>query len=169
MHNSVWFKSPIFADVMRFFVCLVLMMVYLVVICFWSDEVTIKFGRLNESICECSWYELPMETQRLLPIMLMNIQRPVNMKGYMNVRCTRESVKLVIIHHIKHNWWKIKFSHFLFVSWKQDNQCCCFLFYGVARVQWLNYCHMKWIKLSMKSLIGFWKRNFYLHLKLKHW
>lgn len=94
-------QSSTVTDVMRFFVCLAVMMVYLVVLCFWSDEVTFKFGLINGKICECSWYKFPMKTQRLLPVLLMNVQKPVYIEGYMNVRCTRESVKIVIFYDRK--------------------------------------------------------------------
>lgn len=84
------------ADILRLFVCLSVMMIYLVLLCLMGDDVTIRFCQVHDSFWECSWYELPFPTQKLLPVILNAAQKPVFIKGYMNMRCTRESIKKVI-------------------------------------------------------------------------
>lgn len=84
------------ADILRLFVCLSVMMIYLVLLCLLGDDVTIRFRQVHDSIWECSWYKFPLDTQKLLPMILMAAQKPVFIKGYMNMQCTRESVKKVV-------------------------------------------------------------------------
>lgn len=64
-------------------------------LCVFGDETTTKFEKVYGSICKCAWYEFPMETQKVLPLMLRIAQQPVHLRGYMNVRCTREFMKAV--------------------------------------------------------------------------
>lgn len=60
-----------------------------------GDDVTIGFRTVHDSIWECTWYELPLQSQKLFPMMLAAAQKPVYIEGYMNTRCTREAVKKV--------------------------------------------------------------------------
>lgn len=71
------------------------MMMYLVVLCLMGDDVTISFRHVNDSIWECAWYGLSLKSQKLLPLMLVSAQKQIYIKGYMNMRCTRQSVKNV--------------------------------------------------------------------------
>lgn len=71
-------------------------MIYLVELCFLGNEVTLKYAEISDVICNCSWYKFPLSTQKLLPMFLIAAQKPIYIKGYMNVKCTRESVKKVI-------------------------------------------------------------------------
>lgn len=98
-------------EVLRFFVCLSVMMIYLIELCFLGNEVTIKFAEVNDVICNCCWYKFPLNTQKLLPLTLRAAQKPVYIKGYMNVQCTRESVKKVSSSHLSrlHDFRKITF------------------------------------------------------------
>lgn len=82
-------------DFIRLFICLMITMNYIFMLCVFGDETTTKFEKMYGSICKCSWYEFPIETQKVLPLVLRTAQQPVHLRGYMNVRCTREFMKAV--------------------------------------------------------------------------
>lgn len=84
------------ADICRLFVCFAVMKMYIVVLCLFGDDVTKRFAEAIDSIYLCSWDEFPLDSQKLFPMVLMLAQKPVYIHGYMNVRCTRESIKIVI-------------------------------------------------------------------------
>lgn len=77
-------------DMLRLFVCLSVVLIYVIVLCLFGYEVTLRFDEINDSIYRCGWTELPLNVQRLLPTMMMISQNPVYIEGYFNDPCTRE-------------------------------------------------------------------------------
>lgn len=77
-------------DMLRLFVCLSVVLIYLIVLCLFGYEVTIRFAEIDDSIYECGWTELPLNVQRLLQTMMAISQNPVFIEGYFNDQCTRE-------------------------------------------------------------------------------
>lgn len=60
--------------------------------------VTQKFVEVNHGLFECDWYLFPIEIQRkYLPIILMNTQKTVKLRGFGNIDITRETFKKVSI------------------------------------------------------------------------
>lgn len=87
-HNNV--------DVMRLIVFLSAALLYITYLCLFGEKVTTQFDKVNYSIDQCSWYEFPMEMQRILPMMLMMAQKPVFIEAaYLNIGCSREQLKKV--------------------------------------------------------------------------
>lgn len=82
-------------DVLRAISCLVIVMNIPSVLCLTGDDVRAQFEMVNDLFDECGWYEFPLNTQKLLPMMLIMIQKPVYIQGYMNTRCTRDAFKTV--------------------------------------------------------------------------
>ena len=57
--------------------------------------VTGSFADLNDAIYQLDWYTFPSEIQRMLPTLMINAQQEVNIKGFGNVLCTRETFQKV--------------------------------------------------------------------------
>lgn len=70
-------------------------MTYISVLCMFGDETTNQFELVYRKVCECPWNELSLEAQKLFPIILMAVERPVYLKGFMSVKLTREFMKAV--------------------------------------------------------------------------
>lgn len=69
--------------------------------CEFGEFVMNQFGKFNDQLCQCNWYLLPIEIQRILVIAMLNTQQPVIIRGIANAMCTREVFK------------KVQFSFFL--------------------------------------------------------
>lgn len=63
--------------------------------CDFGENVTSRFLSINDVIYECHWYSFPEEVQRILPIIMVSAQKPVYIKGFGNILCTRENFKKV--------------------------------------------------------------------------
>lgn len=70
-------------------------MTYIAVLCVFGDETTARFERIFKSICKCPWNEFTLKIQKLLLMMLMIAEKSVHLKGYINVKCTRQFMKTV--------------------------------------------------------------------------
>lgn len=74
---------------------LVLTLVWLYLMCNAGEEVTNHFLEISNLIYKCPWDELPIKLQRYIPHMIAVAQRPVYIEGMGNLRCTRETFKMV--------------------------------------------------------------------------
>lgn len=83
-------------DVMRLIVFLSAALLYIAYLCLFGEKVTSQFDKINYSIGQCSWYDFPMEMQRILPMMSMIAQCPVLVEAaYLHIGCSREVLKKV--------------------------------------------------------------------------
>lgn len=64
-------------------------------ICESGERVRFQFEMFAEEFERCNWYKLTIEMQRIYMMFLADIQRPVNIKSYAGVRCTRDTLKNV--------------------------------------------------------------------------
>lgn len=66
---------------------------------FFSCELGHRFSDavdgVNDEFCKTKWYLFPIEIQRLLPTLMLCIQKPVAIKCFGNVRASREQYKMV--------------------------------------------------------------------------
>lgn len=85
-------------NVLRFVISLVILTIYLSVLCFFGDEVNTQFENIQNWIYYCNWLNYPFKVQRLIPTMLIVAGKPIYIQGFMNVRCTRESVRKVVFN-----------------------------------------------------------------------
>lgn len=101
LKSFIYFKQALdnegSVDVLRTICCLILCMNIPLVFCFNGDDVSTKFEEINVAFIECGFYQFPLNMQKLLPIMLMMIQKPVYIGGYMDTHCTRAAFKMVIM------------------------------------------------------------------------
>lgn len=84
------------ANALRFAISLVILTIYLSVLCFFGDEVNTQYENIQNEIYDCDWLEYPLKVQKLIPTILIVAEKPVYIQGFMNVRCTRESIRKVI-------------------------------------------------------------------------
>lgn len=92
-----------------------------------GDDVTISFRTVHDSLWECTWYEMPLSSQKIFPMILAAAQKPVYIEGYLNTQCTRESVKKVQ-NSIKLEPTNNTFLYLILIVVER----CCFLFHGVT-------------------------------------
>lgn len=61
--------------------------------CYYGEQLTNGFFELKRAIYECDWYRLPLEMQKMIPIIGINIQQPVYLEGLAHTYCTLETFK----------------------------------------------------------------------------
>lgn len=61
-----------------------------------GENVSNRFGNINDTIYYCDWYSFPIEIQRLLPTIMVSTQEAVIIQGFANLSCTRDAFKKVI-------------------------------------------------------------------------
>lgn len=68
--------------------------------CNFGEMVTQKYIEVNHAFFECNWYLFPIEIQRhYMPMILMNTQQTVILRGFGNIDITRETFKKVSNEH----------------------------------------------------------------------
>lgn len=63
--------------------------------CNFGNDVTTRFSSLNVTIFHSPWYSMPADVQQYLRLMIVNTQKPIYMKGFANIDCTRDIFKKV--------------------------------------------------------------------------
>ena len=66
------------------------------IFCQLGEMVSGKFMDLSETIYQLEWYNFPPEIQRILIILLINTEEPVEFVAYGNIVCSCETYKKVI-------------------------------------------------------------------------
>lgn len=73
-----------------------------------GGTVTTQFDGIDETLWNCSLFEFPRNIQKYLPFLLSNTHKPVHIRGFMNVKCTREFLKQAILKQNQINDFLIK-------------------------------------------------------------
>lgn len=102
-------------------------------LCHFGDSVSTSFDKLNDTLFECDWYLFPNKLQRSFLTTAIAAQKPISIKGFGNVTCTRHSFKEVSkkLRSIQHIWFLIKLLLLGFTHW-------IFVFYGIAEIWKVN-------------------------------
>lgn len=77
-----------------------------IVLVFWSfaqimlfcelgERLTDRFEKINDEILQCDWYTLPIQVQKILPMILGSTQQPFVINVFGSIRCSRETFKVV--------------------------------------------------------------------------
>lgn len=82
-------------DAIRLVVMVIFVLLYNITLCLIGDTLTTRFEKVSETLYACSLNEFPANIQRVIPMTLAMIQKPVYIEGFMNVRCTREALQKV--------------------------------------------------------------------------
>lgn len=64
-------------------------------ICELCHRVTQGFNEINDQLQEYNYLLFPVEIHRLIPIMVIFVQQPVDFKFFGSISCSRESFKQV--------------------------------------------------------------------------
>lgn len=64
-------------------------------LCNFGEDTSNRFIALSDSIYMKSWQYCPLDEQKLFPFMIMIGQKPVYMKGFAKLTCSRETFKKV--------------------------------------------------------------------------
>ena len=82
-------------------------------LCELASRMSIGFEDINDLIDQFDWYLMPLETQQMLPLIMVNAQQPVGFQCFGSFACNRDLFKKVIFDSTK---------------WKQisPHAACCF-------------------------------------------
>lgn len=65
------------------------------IICEMGQRISYAFDEIGEMIWDMKWYLHSNKIQKLLPIIINAVQKPVAIKFFGSVTCSRESLKKV--------------------------------------------------------------------------
>lgn len=82
-------------DLIRPIFLLLSCFVQIFLICDFGHKVCNQFIALEDSIYRINWYLLPIDLQRFLLIIMIASQKSVEIRGFGNISCTRETFKKV--------------------------------------------------------------------------
>lgn len=63
--------------------------------CDFGERVSNRFDVIDDVLCQFEWYDLPLEVQKMLPIIMMSTQQTVVFKGFGNIWLLREVFRQV--------------------------------------------------------------------------
>lgn len=86
---------------MRIMVYIHVQVIYFAILCFFGDHLASRFDEIHRAICLIVWNELPIEVQKMLPLMLNDTQERNYVRGFMNVECSREAFKKVYKKYVE--------------------------------------------------------------------
>lgn len=67
--------------------------------CELGQRMTDAFDEINDTLDQSNWYLLPIEFQRILPMIMVNAQQPVFLECFGSIGCTRDVFKNVRIKY----------------------------------------------------------------------
>lgn len=62
-----------------------------------GEQVCTHFEAIHDTLLESEWYSLPIEIQKLLPVLMMTTQQPVSVSGFANTILAWETFRKVIL------------------------------------------------------------------------
>lgn len=69
--------------------------VLLFILCYAGEEVSATFEDVADEIYQCEWDSFPYQIRRILPIVMIVAQDPVQIKGYGGIPCSLDRYKKV--------------------------------------------------------------------------
>lgn len=80
----------------QFLVCALIILTDVSLFCLFGQETTENYEDIYRTMCShLMWYEFPLDIQKLIPLILVNAEEPVYLKGYFALCCTRDFMKSV--------------------------------------------------------------------------
>lgn len=67
----------------------------LLLACELAGRLSYRFENVNDLIDQFDWYAFPLEMQKILPVMMMNAQQPVEVKSFGSIASNRETFRKV--------------------------------------------------------------------------
>lgn len=84
-----------FVDIWRLLIYILVQVTFFAMLCFSGDHLTSRLAKIHNAIYSIAWNELPLDIQKLVPLLLNGTQEAHYIRGLMNVECSRESFKRV--------------------------------------------------------------------------
>lgn len=63
--------------------------------CWFGDEVTSSFANIGDSAFMADWLHYPVRLHQGIQMMIQSSQKPVHMRGFSTIYCTRDVFKKV--------------------------------------------------------------------------
>lgn len=80
----------------QFFFCAIIILIDVSLFCLVGHETTTSYENIFEKLCShWNYYELPLDIQKIIPLILMSAEKPVYLKGPIAVCCDREFIQIV--------------------------------------------------------------------------
>lgn len=77
----------------------------LFIVCEIGHQASVAFDRIWDKIDRFEWYLYPYEFIRMLPIIMIDAQQPVNLEFFGSIACSRFTFRKV------YDMWFIQFNH----------------------------------------------------------
>lgn len=61
--------------------------------CEFGEQIKRRSDEINDAICDLDWNTFPLHVQRMMPVILLSVQNPVELTAYGGVRCARLTFK----------------------------------------------------------------------------
>lgn len=81
-------------DFLAFFTAVVYVCIafgIVLVVCELAQRACDYFNDIDQMVIQWKWYLLPNGVQRLLPMIMMNVQQPVELECFGRISCNRET------------------------------------------------------------------------------
>lgn len=69
--------------------------IFIFIYCELGQRVSEEFNGPYDAICQLRLHLFPIEIKRMLPIIILGAQQPIDLRGYGNFSCNRDSFKSV--------------------------------------------------------------------------
>lgn len=64
----------------------------------FSEQICNEFNQINDEIDKLNWYLFPQRVQRILPVIMLNLQKRIYFECFGGISCNREFFKKVGIN-----------------------------------------------------------------------
>lgn len=68
---------------------------FIVFFCEFGHHVLNAFDDLNAAIDQFDWFRFPIQSRKMLPMIMMGCQKTSSIKGYGDILCIRETLRKV--------------------------------------------------------------------------
>lgn len=63
--------------------------------CELSEQIKMQFEEVNSTLYELNWYTCPMRVQRMMTMIVLMVQQPVDLMAFGGIPCSRQTFKSV--------------------------------------------------------------------------
>lgn len=72
---------------------------FIFLICDLGYRISNAFGKIDYTIVKLNWYKFPIEIKKLLPILIIGAQQPVELEVFGSVSCSYEIFQTVSLNN----------------------------------------------------------------------
>lgn len=130
----------------------------LFITCEVFGRISSKFDDINDIMNQYEWYFFPLNVQKILPIILIYAQQPVNIYCFGSIACNRETFKKVKEFN-KRNKYEIQ-TDFILKKNISGCQSSIFIFYAIALICGFNF----WRKFNLLKFNSKLKIDYYFDI-----